>query len=355
MNNIQLLSPEAFRTEDIALYTLRNGRLVMQVTNFGARVVSLWTPDKQGHYADIAIGYNSIEQYLHNKGERFIGCVVGRYANRIANGTFSLNGKDYHLPVNNNGQTLHGGLKGLDSVVFTVTRCTENEIEFFYLSPDGEEGFPGALSLTMTYTLTPDDAFKITYRATCDQPTVVNLSHHSFFNLKGEGKGLITDHELCINADHITPVNRLLIPTGELLAVNDTPFDFRRPHLIGERMYDQHPQIAIGNGYDHNFVLRKADSMPEPGASGSLTLAATLHEASGGRRMEVWTDQPGIQFYSGYHFTGAMGKYGKPHERYGSLALETQHFPDAPNQPTFPSSVLHPGETYRHTCMYIFS
>ena len=349
-----MLSSIAFNTiingKPVGLYTLKNGFLTMQVTNFGGRVVGLWVPDKHGNYDDIVVGYNSIDQYIHNKGERFLGCVVGRYANRIAAGKFSLNGKEYQLPVNNNGQCLHGGLKGLDSVIFTLSKLTDNEIELTYISPDGEEGFPGMLTVIMTYTLTPDNAFMVNYKAFTDKTTVVNLSHHSFFNLKGESKGLITDHLLTINAEAITPVNEWLIPTGEFMAVENTPFDFRTPHTIGERINDAHSQIAIGKGYDHNFVLRSKEARNlQP------THSATLYEPTSGRNMEVWTDQPGLQFYSGYYFNGAIGKYGKPHERYCSLALETQNFPDAPNHAAFPSAVLQPGDEYRHTCIYKFS
>ncbi|MCL2097403.1 MAG: galactose mutarotase [Bacteroidales bacterium] len=351
---LPLLPASAFKAivegKSIGLYTIKNASLTMQITNFGGRVVSLWVPDKHMNYDDIVVGYNSIEQYLHNKGERFLGCVVGRYANRIAKGKFSLNGQEYKLPINNNGQCLHGGLRGLDSVIFTLNKLTDNEIELSYISPDGEEGFPGTLSVIMTYTLTPDNAFVVKYKATTDKTTVVNLSHHSFFNLKGEGNGLITDHLLTINADAVTQVNEWLIPTGELIHVENTPFDFRTPRTIGERINSLHPQIIIGKGYDHNFVLHGKEQGID-----NLKHAATLHEPISGRILEVWTDQPGLQFYSGYHFTRAMGKYGKPHERYGSLALETQNFPDAPNQPAFPSAILQPGNEYQHTCIYKFS
>ncbi|MDR3226127.1 MAG: galactose mutarotase, partial [Prevotellaceae bacterium] len=240
--------------KQVALYTLHNGDITMQVTNFGARVVSLWTPDRNGKYEDIVLGYPDIESYIHNKGERFLGCVVGRYANRIANGKFVLNGNTYTLPLNSGGQTLHGGLKGFDSVVWDVENADEHEITFSYLSENGEEGFPGNLRILMTYSLTADNEFKITYRATTDSVTVINLSHHSYFNLKGEGNGSIESHILTLNAGNITPVNQSLIPTGNLMSVENTPFDFREPHAIGDRINDNHEQLKYGNGYDHNWV-----------------------------------------------------------------------------------------------------
>jgi aldose 1-epimerase len=350
---IALLDKAAFNTvingQPVSLYTLDSGNgLVLQVTNYGLRVVSLWTPDKHGRYSDVSVGYDNIERYIHNEGERFLGSIVGRYANRIANGAFTLDGVEYRLPQNNNGQTLHGGIYGLDRVVWQVDSANATAIRFSYLSPDGDEGFPGNLKIAVEYSVTPENEFKITYEAETDKPTVVNLSNHTFFNLKGEGNGDITDHVLTIYADHITPVNLFLIPTGELLPVDGTPFDFRQPVRIGERINDEHPQIKNGNGYDHNWAL-------SPVKKQAVELAVTLHEPQSGRTMEVYTDQPGVQFYSGNFFNGrANGKHGKPVGFRESLALETQHFPDSPNQPAFPSTRLNPGEVYRHTCIYKF-
>ncbi|MDR1984877.1 MAG: galactose mutarotase [Prevotellaceae bacterium] len=331
----------------ISLYTLQNGDITMQVTNFGARVVSLFTPDKNGNYADIVLGYPDIQSYLNNRGERFLGCVVGRYANRIAGGKFVLDGNTYALPCNSGGQTLHGGVKGFDSVVWNVESASEHEITFSYLSAHNEEGFPGNVHVLMTYSLTPDNEFKITYKATADQTTVVNLSHHSFFNLGGEGSGSIENHILTLNASRITPVNGWLIPTGDLMNVENTPFDFRTPHAIGERINENHEQLKYGSGYDHNWVL-DCKSIEEP--------AAIVYDPESGRELMVFTDQPGIQFYSGNHFSGTVeGKYGKLHKSRESFALETQKFPDSPNQPDFPTTVLNAGETYQHTCIYKFN
>jgi aldose 1-epimerase len=349
---LDLMKAQNFATEVdgkvVGLYTLSAGDLTMQVTNYGARVVSLWVPDRNGKYEDVVIGYDHIDRYVHNTGERFLGSVVGRYANRIAGGRFTLDGAEYTLPQNNNGQTLHGGLKGIDLVVWEVKSATKQRLEMSYTSEDGMDGFPGNLTIDMTYELTPQNEFVVTYRAVTDAPTVVNLSHHSFFNLKGEGNGAILDHILTIHAGHITPVNDVLIPTGEITSVTDTPFDFRQPHAIGERIEQENEQLRMGSGYDHNWVLDRD--------SDGVELAATLWEPESGRYMEVLTDQPGMQFYCGNFFDNGSynGKYGRPIKYRESLALETQKFPDSPNQPHFPSTVLRPGETYTQTCIYQF-
>lgn len=348
------MNADSFKTTEsgkpVDLYTLESkSGLVMQVTNFGAHVVSLWVPDREGRYDDVVLGHKTLDEYIDYQGERFIGCVVGRYANRIANGQFTLDGVVYNVPKNNNGQSLHGGLKGLDQVVWNVDSVGKDMIRFSYLSPDGEEGYPGNLALTMTYRLTDDDAFRIDYAATTDKPTFVNLSNHSFFNLKGEGKGTINDHLLTIYADSITPVDEVLIPTGELMAVAETPFDFREPTPIGKRVNENDPQLKNANGYDHNWVLRKS------GKAG-VELAATVYEPQSGRMLEVFTDQPGLQFYGGNFFDGTgNGKYGDTFNYREALALETQKFPDSPNHPRFPSTLLKPGEVYTHTCIYKFS
>jgi aldose 1-epimerase len=350
--NLDLMSTENFATEidgkAVGLYTLSAGKLTMQVTNYGARVVSLWVPDRDGKYEDVVLGYENIDRYVNNSGERFLGSVVGRYANRIANGRFTLDGKKYTLPQNNNGQTLHGGLKGIDCVVWDVQSATDSKIELRYVAKDGEEGFPGNLTINMTYELTPENEFVVTYNASTDAPTVVNLSHHSFFNLKGEGKGTILDNVLTINASHTTPVNNVLIPTGKIASVEGTPFDFRQPHVIGERIGEDNEQLRMGSGYDHNWVIDRNGS--------GVELAATLWEPASGRYMEVLTDQPGMQFYSGNFFDEGSynGKYDRPIKYRESLALETQKFPDSPNHSNFPSTVLRPNETYVHTCIYRF-
>ena len=349
---LDLMKAENFQAEvdgkQVDLYTLTNGDLTMQVTNFGARVVSLWTPDKDGNFADIVLGYENLDRYVNNTGERFLGAVVGRVANRIGAGKFTLNGVEYTTPQNNNGQTLHGGLKGVDMVVWDVVEVKPESIVLHYLAADGEDGFPGNLDITMTYTLTEDNEFRVDYKATTDATTVVNLSHHSFFNLKGEAGGTITDHILTIKADKITPVDAFLIPTGELMDVEATPFDFREPTAIGDRIDAEHEQLANGKGYDLNWVLAREDN-------GEIMNVATLYEPQSGRAMDVLTDQVGLQFYSGNFFDGTYnGKYGQPLRFRESVALETQKFPDAPNQPAFPSVVLNPEEEYTQVCIYKF-
>ncbi len=334
----------------VDLYTLKSeSGMVMQVTNFGAHVVSLWTIDKKGEFGDVVLGHKSLDEYIDYKGERFIGCVVGRYANRIANGKFVIDSVAYNVPKNNNGQSLHGGLKGLDQVVWNVDTVGVDMIRLSYLSPDGEEGYPGNLSIRMTYSLTADNAFKIEYSATTDKSTVVNLSNHSFFNLKGEGGGTINDHLLTINSDSITPIDSLMIPLGNLMAVGGTPFDFRVPTMIGQRVDEQNKQLKNGGGYDHNWVLTKQKK-------GAVELAASVYEPQSGRLLEVFTDQPGLQFYGGNFFDGTGdGKYGAKFNYREAFALETQKFPDSPNQPAFPSALLKSGEEYRHVCVYKFS
>lgn len=352
-SKMQLILESQFDTlvsgKKVALYTLMNDAgTVMQVTNFGARVVSLWTADRDGNMEDIVIGYDNIEKYIHNKGERFLGATIGRYGNRIADGKFSLNGENYSLSTYNNGQCLHGGDVGFDMVVWSVDSLTNNSIYFSYLSKDMEEGFPGNLDVHMVYTLTSDNEFVVEHRATTDKDTPVNLTHHSFFNLKGEGNGTINDHLLMINADSYNPVKSTLIPTGEIASVESTPFDFRRAKAIGRDLNQKNEQFNNCKGYDHNFVLnRKTDS--------GLELAATVYEPSNGRYMEVYTTEPAIQFYGGNFFDGSTtGKSNKPLRYRESLALETQHYPDSPNQPNFPSTILKPTETYKHICIYRF-
>lgn len=351
---ITLLADSDFATtidgKSVSLYTLDSGNGVsMQVSNFGGRVITLWVPDKDGNYEDIVYGHSNIDKYINYTGERCLGPVVGRYANRIAKGQFEIDGVKYQLPLNNNGQTLHGGPNGFDMKVWNVDKVTGNEIQLSYVSPDGEEGFPGTVNVKMVYTLTPDNEFKITYEATTDKPTHVNLSHHSFFNLKGEGNGTILDHILTINASKYTPVDSVLIPFGELASVEGTPFDFRNPTAIGERIEAENEQLKYGGGYDHNWVVdRKSEK--------DVEFIASLYEPANGRLMEIYSDQPGIQFYSGNFLDGAVtGKYGKTHNFREVVALETQKYPDTPNQPSYPTTRLNPGETYTQTCIYKFS
>ena len=335
--------------KEVSLYTLKGGDLTMQVTNFGGRVVSLWTPDKNGDFEDIVLGYNNIEDYINNPGERFLGAVVGPYANRIAGGTYTIGEETYNFPQNNNGQTLHGGLKGLDMIVWDVDNVSGNSITLSVLCPDGHDGMPGNRKIVMTYSLTSENEFKVEYVAETDKATHMNISHHSFFNLKGEGNGTINDHVLYINASRTTPVDALLIPTGEIADVTGTPFDFREPKTIGRDLGAENEQLQHGAGYDHNWVLDRV------GATG-LELAASVYEPASGRCMEVWTDQPALQFYGGNFFDGStMGKYGKTLDYRESIALETQKYPDTPHHPHFPSTLLEPGQEYAHVCVYKFA
>ncbi len=335
----------------VGLYTIKSpkgGHLTMQATNFGCRVVSLFAPDRNGQYEDVILGYDSLDKYVHNTGERFLGPTVGPVANRIAAGRFSVDGKDYTLPLNNNGQTLHGGLKGVDLVVWDLGEKTDSSVSFVYLHDKGLDGFPGDIVVQVTYTLTADDALVITYDALTDEATPMNFSNHSIFNLKGEGNGTILDNELQIFASATTPVDEFLIPTGEIAPVEGTPFDFREPHTIGERIEADDQQLRNGNGYDHNWVLDRKEA-------GAVELAAVLYEPASGREMKVYTDQPGLQFYAGNFFDGlSNGKNGKPFNFREALALETQIFPDAINHPNFPNSVIRPEGEYLQTCIYKF-
>ncbi len=333
--------------KNITTHTLKCGQIEMVVTSFGARVMKLFVPDKNGVKADVVLGYNTVEQYLDNQGERFLGAVCGRYANRIAKGEFSIDGVSYHLPINNNGQTLHGGLKGLDSVVWDVVEASESEILFRYISPDMEEGFPGELTIDMRYALTDDNEFKITYSAHSTHATPVNLTHHSFFNLKGEGCGSINDHIISINAERYIPIDEFSIPLGEMAKVEGTPFDLRLPIRIGNGLKCTDKQLEMGSGYDHCFVVDGS----------GVRLAARVVELESGRTMEVYTDQKGIQFYGGNFFDGATtSKSGdSSYDHRGSFALETQDYPDAPNQEAFGFKMLEVGEEYTHTCIYKFS
>ncbi|MDR0833169.1 MAG: galactose mutarotase [Candidatus Symbiothrix sp.] len=336
--------------QPVALYTLNSGNgLTMQVTNYGGRIVSLWVPDKNGNYEDVVLGFDSMDKYINNQGERYLGPAVGRYANRIAKAQFTLDGVTYQLPANDNGNCLHGGLKGFDSRVWQVDSVSGNRIQLSFVSPDGEEGFPGTVKVQMTYTLTADNELKIDYAATTDKPTHINLTNHSQFNLKGAGNGDILDHILTLNAASITPVDSLLIPTGELLAVAGTPFDFNTPVVVGERIENDDPQLKLGHGYDHNWVINHSTAT-------GVDLAATLYEPESGRVLEVYTDQPGIQIYTGNFFNGKVnGKYDKPMIFRCAIALEAQKYPDTPNHPEFPATRLNPDETYTQTTIYKFS
>lgn len=327
---------------DLYILTHPNG-MRAEITNYGGIVVSLWVPDKTGQLADVVLGYDRLEGYLRKTP--YFGALIGRYGNRIAQGRFTLNGLTYTLARNNGENHLHGGLRGFDKVVWQARVVPGVGFELSYLSKDGEEGYPGNLSVTVRYTLA-EDALRIDYTASTDQDTVVNLTQHSYFNLAGEGD--ILDHELTLYADRFTPIGRGLIPTGEIASVAGTPLDFTRPTLIGARIEQDHPQLTLAGGYDHNWVLNRSGE--------GLERAATVYERKTGRVMEVFTTQPGVQFYSGNFLDGSiLGKGGQVYQRRAGFCLETQHFPDSPNHPNFPSTVLRPDQTYRQTTVYRFS
>ena len=329
--------------------TNANGMEVEFIT-YGGTVTAIRTPDRDGKLANVVLGFARLEDY--EAKNPYFGSIVGRYANRIANARFDLEGVTYQLAVNNGPNALHGGEVGFDKRVWTAKETASPDglaVVLSYRSPDGEEGYPGNLDVQVTYTLTDADEFQIDYQATTDKPTVVNLTSHSYFNLAGEGSGSIEGHELMLNASAYTPVDATLIPTGALDKVAGTPFDFTQPTLLGARLRDGHEQLVRGQGYDHNFVLDK----PAPGA---MSLAARVHEPTSGRMMEIYTTEPGIQLYTGNFLDGTLlGPAGKTYRQGDGFCLETQHFPDSPNKPSFPSTLLKPGETFRSTTMHRFS
>ncbi|HVO99082.1 MAG TPA: aldose epimerase family protein [Bryobacteraceae bacterium] len=328
----------------VKIFTLTNKNgLEARITSYGGRLVSLKTPDKAGAMGDVVLGFDSLDGYLSENP--FFGALVGRYANRIGHAQFTLDGALYKVPKNDGENSLHGGLRGFDKVVWTARELPGGGLELTYLSKDGEEGYPGNLKATVIYHLTDANELKIDYEATTDKDTVVNLTNHSYFNLKGSGD--ILGHQLTLNADRFTPVDSGLIPTGVLQMVAGTPFDFRKSTAIGARIDKNDEQLKLGRGYDHNWVLNKKDS--------ELSLAARVEEPASGRIMEVWTTQPGVQFYTGNFLDGTIkGKGGQVYVRRAALCLETQHFPDSPNKPNFPSTVLKPGQHYKSTTIYKF-
>lgn len=335
--------------KQVELYTLvgENG-IGMKVTNFGARVVALCVPNAKGEPVDVVLGFDNLNDYQTTEPETFYGATIGRYGNRIANGRFEIDGQTYQLAQNNGINHLHGGPKGYFDVVWDAQQVSDSKIIFTYLSLDGEEGYPGNLDITMTYELTSDNEFTIEYTATTDKATVCNLTHHSFFNLNGEESKTINDHELTIHANYTTPVDAGLIPDGTITAVSGTPFDFTNPTIIGKNLNADNDQLRFGSGYDHNWVLNRNDE--------GIMLAATLYSPNTGIQMDVLTDQPGLQFYGGNFLDGTtVGKSGKPYVFRSALCLETQHFPDSPNQPEFPTTILRPEDTYKHVCTYRFS
>jgi len=345
-----VIVPQDSSSTPLTLYSLQNrNNIQMTATNFGGRIVSLWVPDKDGNLGDIVLGYDSLEEYLSDNP--YFGSLIGRYANRVAKGKFLLDGKEIQLSVNNGVNTLHGGPIGFHNVFWEVSHIaseTGSRLELNYFSKDGEEGFPGNLSVKVIYTLTDQNELIIDYEATTDQITIVNLTDHSYFNLLGEGRGDILNHQLMLNADLYCPVDEASIPTGEFQPVVGTPFDFLKPHSIGVFVDQVDPQLKIGKGYDHNWVLNKD--------SNELSLAARVSEVTSGRVMELWTTDIGVQFYSGNFLDGSnKGKGGKPYNFRSAICLETQHFPDTPNKKHFPQAILKPGEIYKKRTMYKFS
>lgn len=344
------------REVDVYRLTNANG-IELQVTNYGGIILSLKTPNMAGEFDDIALGFDSLEAYLsdtYRQANPYFGAIIGRYGNRIANGQFSLDGEQYTLASNDGSNHLHGGDQGFDKVLWRAEPFESDAgsgLVLRYTSEDGEEGYPGRLETEVTYTLTDNDELVVDYRAVTDKATPVNLTQHSYFNLKGEGSDTILGHQLMINASEFTPVNETLIPTGELRSVDGTPFDFTQATPIGERIEQDNEQLGFGGGYDHNFVLARDNA-----AADELVVAAKVWEPQSGRMVEVTTTEPAIQFYSGNFLNGELtGKQGQVYGHRSGFALETQHYPDSPNQASFPSTILAPGETYRSRTVYRFS
>ena len=350
---VQLIPAERFDRKvggkQVSLYTLKGGNLTMQVTNYGGRVISLWAPDRNGNMGDVESGLGSIDAYLNNTGERFLGAAVGPVCNRIAKGKFTLDGKKYKCPINNAPNTLHGGDKGIDKVVWDVLSSTDNQIVLRYVRPDGQDGFPGNLTIKMTYTLTEANEFTIDYEATTDQATPVNISHHSFFNLSGRTDASVLDNEMMIKSSTTTPIDKNMIPTGKIVSLLGGPMDFTKPTKIGARIGEKDDQLAAGNGYDHNWIIDRE-------TKDGMDLCATVYDPASGRGLEVRSDQPALQFYCGNFFDGKMtDKHGNPIGYRCCLVFETQKYPDAVNHPQFPSTILRPGEVYTHHCAYKFT
>lgn len=346
---IPLPEKELFTKEvdgkQVELFCLENKNGIrVYLTNYGARIVSILVPDREGNFADICLGVPGIDDYLVESMN--LGCTVGRYANRIQRGQFTLEGKEYNLFINNGPNSLHGGERGFSRRMWDAIQ-EGNSVRMYYFSADMEEGYPGNMDVQVTFTLNDDDELVIAYLATTDKPTVLNLTNHAYFNLAGEGSGTILDHEIQIMAGFITPVDSTLIPSGELMPVEGTPFDFREPLAIGKRIEQDHPQLIYGLGYDHNFVLNKEENGPE--------LAVRVVEHASGRVLELLTTEPGVQFYCGNFMRGNhTGKSGNVYHFREGFCIEPQHFPDSPNKPEFPSTVLRPGEEYTQTSVFRF-
>ena len=334
--------------KSVELYTLSNeSGAKVSITNYGGTVTSIVVPDKDGEMGDVVLGFDSVAEYVEKSP--YFGCITGRYANRIANGKFTLDGKDYSVATNNDPNHLHGGLKGFDKKIWKARIGNMGDspsLVLTYTSPDGEEGYPGTLNNSVTYTWTQDNALRIRYKSTTDKPTILNLTNHSYFNLAGEGDKTNLQHRVKINAEHYNPIDETSIPTG-IAPVEGTPFDFRKPTQIGKRINEENEQLKNGKGYDHNFVLKKTDD-------GKLMTAAVVTEPTSGRILTVKTTEPGIQFYTGNFLDDLKGKGGKNYAHRSAFCLESQTFPDSPNQKEFPSPVLRPGETYSQVTVYHF-
>lgn len=335
--------------QEAKLFTLKNANGVEAViSNYGGTIVSLKAPGKDGQRADVCLGFDTVERYV--KDSPYFGCLVGRYANRIAKGKFTLDGKEYTLATNNDPNHLHGGKVGFSKKIWTVEEATDSVLKLSYTSPDGEEGYPGTLKCVVTYTLKDDNGLQIDYEATTDKPTVLNLTNHCYFNLAGHGDGTILDHELMIAADRYNPIDATSIPLGELAPVEGTPFDFRKPTPIGARIAADDQQLKNGQGYDHNFVIKDS-------RDGKLQKVAEVHDPKSGRLLEVFSTEPGLQLYTGNFLPkkeagGLAGKDGQTYNYRGAFCLEAQTFPDSPNQTQFPSPILRPGEVYKQTTIY---
>lgn len=345
-----MLNENKFKTtyngKQTGLHTLRNTNgLTAQITNYGAIIVSIFVPDRQGNFADIVQGYDTIEEYINGNGP-YMGAVVGRVANRIEKGKFLLDGREFTLAVNNGPNHLHGGITGFNKVVWDVVKSSPSSVELAYTSPDGEEGYPGTLKVWITYTLTDQNELRLDYRSVTDKNSPVNLASHSYFNLSGEGSGNAMDHELRIFAKFYTPTDDSNVPTGEILKVKGTPMDFTVAKKIGRDIDADFEQLKFGNGYDHNWVLEHPENKLGP--------AATAYDPKSGRVMEVLTTQPGVQLYTANWMDNEPGKGGKKYQKRWSFCLETQHFADSINKPHFPSVILHPGQEYRHSCVHRF-
>jgi aldose 1-epimerase len=336
--------------QSIDIYTLRNKRgMEVKITNYGGIITSLKVPDRDGKFDDVVLGFDRLDGYL--KGTAYFGALIGRYGNRIARGRFTLNGVESKLAVNNGDNHLHGGIKGFDKVVWNAKPVKIPQgvaLQLTYLSKDGEEGYPGNLTVKVLYRLTNQNELEILYSATTDKDTVINLTSHSYFNLAGQGNGDVLNHQLLLNANRFTPTDAGSIPTGELRSVTGTPFDFTRATAIGARINQDDEQLKFGKGYDHNFVLN--------GRSGTLRQAASVYEPSSGRTMQIWTDQPGVQVYTGNFLDGTLtGKQGRVYQQHYGFCLETQHYPDSPNKPKFPTTVLRAGQRYHTVTIHKFS